>query len=161
MSTTTPQGETLMNELQQRNMTTMHKISSAPSHSFSPPVPAEAKFDGLTEIPQRVRDIATLRGLGYSLSEIGDQLAVTPQAVSLMLSRHRRALKSLHGAIDLHGLSSRAVNALGRHGISTRKQALERNVLPKLRGARNCGPKTLKEIEIWLGEEAAVGGSLC
>ena len=132
----------------------MHNMNSTTSHSISAAVPAEAKVEGLANIPQRVRDIATLRGLGYSLTEIGDQLAVTPQAVSLMLSRHRRVLKSLRGAIDLQSLSSRAVNALGRHGISTRKQARERNVLSKLRGARNCGPKTLKEIESWLGEES-------
>ncbi len=134
----------------------MHTVSSETSHPVSAVIPADARIEGLMDLPQRVRDIATLRGLGYSLREIASQLDVTPQAVSLMLSRHQRALKSLGGAIDLHGLSSRAVNALGRHGISSRKQARERNVLPKLRGARNCGPKTLREIECWMGEESMV-----
>ncbi|MBE2180647.1 MAG: sigma-70 family RNA polymerase sigma factor [Chthoniobacterales bacterium] len=135
-------------------MTTMHTVSSATSHPVPAVIPTDARIEGLADLPQRIRDIATLRGLGYSLREIASQLDVTPQAVSLMLSRHQRALKSLGGAIDLQGLSSRAVNALGRHGISSRKQARERNVLPKLRGARNCGPKTLREIESWLGEES-------
>lgn len=93
-----------------------------------------------------------MRGLGYSFREIAQQLSVTPQAVSLMLSRHRRALKSLNGAMELCHLSARAVNALGRHGISTRREAKERNVLQLLHGERNCGRKTLDEIERWMSE---------
>ena len=45
-----------------------------------------------------------LRGLGYSFREIGKQFSVTPQAVSLMLSRHRRSLKSLGTAVELGNL---------------------------------------------------------
>lgn len=104
------------------------------------------------EIPHRVRDIAMMRGLGYSFREIAQQLSVTPQAVSLMLSRHRRALKSLNGAMELSQLSARAVNALGRHGIATREEAREKDVLHLLRGERNCGRKTLDEIERWMSE---------
>lgn len=104
------------------------------------------------EIPPRVREIAMMRGLGYSFREIAQQLNVTPQAVALMLSRHRRALKSLKGAMELSQLSARAVNALGRHGISTRERAREQNVLGLLRGQRNCGRKTLDEIERWMSD---------
>ena len=74
----------------------------------------------LGEIPERVRQIAMLRGLGYSYRQIAGLLQVTPQAVSLMLTRHRRSLKSLRDAIELSSLSARAVNVLGRHGVSTR-----------------------------------------
>ena len=104
------------------------------------------------EIPHRVRDIAMMRGLGYSFREIAQQLNVTPQAVSLMLSRHRRALKSLNGAMELCHLSARAVNALGRHGVSTREEARANDVLHRLRSERNCGRKTLDEIERWMSE---------
>ena len=55
----------------------------------------------LEELPHRVRDIATLRGLGYTFREISEQFGVTPQAISLMLSRHRRVLKTLRGAVEL------------------------------------------------------------
>lgn len=104
------------------------------------------------DIPHRVRDIAMMRGLGYSFREIAEQLSVTPQAVSLMLTRHRRSLKSIKGAMELCHLSARAVNALGRHGISNREQAHEKNVVHLLRGERNCGRKTLEEIERWMSE---------
>lgn len=103
------------------------------------------------DVPQRVKEIAMLRGLGYSFREIGERLNVSPQAVSLMLSRHRRAAKSLDKTLQLRGLSSRAVNALGRHSIRTREQARERNILAMLPYERNCGSKTVNEIERWLG----------
>ncbi len=125
-------------------------------HMSNPTETAEAvsgpQFLSPDELPHRVRDIATLRGLGYSFREIAEQLDVTPQAVSLMLSRHRRSLKSLKGSIDLRSLSARAVNALGRHGISNREQARQKDVLQLLRGERNCGRKTIDEISRWLTE---------
>jgi len=43
----------------------------------------------LDEVPERVRQIATLRGLGYSYRQIAGPLNVTPQAVLLMLARRR------------------------------------------------------------------------
>lgn len=116
---------------------------------------AKPEFLSPDQLPHRVRDIATLRGLGYSFREIGDQLNVTPQAVSLMLSRHRRSIKSLKGSSDLCNLSARAVNALGRHKISTRTLARERDVLNLLRGERNCGRKTIDEITRWLAESGS------
>jgi hypothetical protein len=102
-------------------------------------------------VPQRVREIAMLRGLGYSFREIARQYHVTPQAISLMLSRHKKSAKSLRRATELTVLSSRAVNALGRLKILNREEARRRNALEPLTGARNCGRKTLAEIEQWLG----------
>ena len=104
------------------------------------------------DLPHRIRDIATLRGLGYSFREIGRELKVTPQAVSLMLARHRRSLASLGQAVELFHLSSRAVNALERRGIRTRREAVETNVLEHLREERNCGSKTRAEIQRWIEE---------
>jgi len=106
----------------------------------------------LADLPRRVRDIATLRGLGYSFREIGQELKITPQAVSLMLTRHRRSLASLGQAVDSLHLSSRAVNALERRGVRTRREALETNVLEHLRHERNCGSKTRAEIQRWMEE---------
>jgi DNA-directed RNA polymerase alpha subunit len=111
----------------------------------------------LEELPQRIRDIATLRGLGYTFREISKQFGVTPQAISLMLSRHRRVLKTLRGSVELAGLSPRAVNALGRHGIRSRAAAFEADVLELLKGERNCGKKTLEEIRRWMDEAPCAG----
>jgi DNA-directed RNA polymerase alpha subunit len=122
-------------------------------HALAPAkIPA---VDTIENLPRRVRDIATLRGLGYSFREIAREFEVSPQAISLMLSRHRRVLKQLRGAVELHNLSARAVNALGRHGVRTREEAVRRNVLDLLRGERNCGAKTLGEIERWIAEHEA------
>jgi hypothetical protein len=107
----------------------------------------------LGEIPERVRQIAMMRGLGYSYREIAGPFSVTPQAVSLMLTRHRRALESLRGAMEFSALSPRAVNVLGRHGIRTREQARQANVLERLAGERNCGRKTMDEIARWMEED--------
>lgn len=94
-----------------------------------------------------------LRGLGYSFREIGRELSVSPQAVSLMLSRHRRSFKSLGEAMELSNLSARAVNVLGRHGINNRAEARQRGVLELLQNERNCGRKTLEEIGRWVGTD--------
>jgi len=119
-------------------------------HSNVPPHSGRRDLD---DIPERVRQIAMMRGLGYSYREIAGPLNVTPQAVSLMLMRHRRSLKSLRGAMELSALSPRAVNALGRHGIRTREQAHQAKVLERLAGERNCGSKTLEEIARWIDED--------
>lgn len=107
----------------------------------------------LEGVPLRVREIAMLRGLGYSFREIGKQLSVSPQAVSLMLSRHLRSFQSLGEAMELGNLSARAVNVLGRHGINNRAKARQRGVLELLQNERNCGRKTLEEISRWIGTE--------
>ena len=80
-------------------------------------------------------------------------LQVTPQAISLMLTRHRRSFKSLRDALELNSLSARAVNALGRHGIRTPEKARKANVLALLAGERKCGRKTMDEIGRWVEEE--------
>ena len=111
------------------------------------------------EVPERVRQVAMLRGLGYSYRQIAGPLHVTPQAVSLMLTRHRRSLKSLRDAMELNSLSARAVNVLGRHGICTREQARQANVLERLAGERNCGRKTMDEIARWMEDGEHPAGS--
>ena len=111
---------------------------------------ANSTSNQLDAVPQRIREIAMLRGLGYSFRQIAQQFSVTPQAISLMLSRHRKSLKSLRGALELNNLSARAVNALARHGIRTREEARHQSVLELLKNERNCGRKTLGEIEQWL-----------
>jgi len=45
----------------------------------------------LEELPQRVRDIATLRGLGYTFREISEQFGVTPQRSKPMCSSCSKA----------------------------------------------------------------------
>ena len=119
--------------------------------------PLTGSVPGPAEVPWRIREIAMLRGLGYSYREIARPLGVTPQAVSIMLSRHRRSIKSLRGAMELGSLSSRAVNALARHGIRTRAEARDRLVLDRLQNARNCGRKTVEEIRNWI--DAGPGSS--
>ena len=111
-------------------------------------------FTVLEHIPGRIRDIAVLRGLGYSYREIASPLGVTPQAVSLMLMRHRRCLKQLKSDSDLHSLSARAVNVLSRHSVTTREEAREKNVIARLQQERNCGAKTISEIQRWMNEGA-------
>ncbi len=115
--------------------------------------PQVSRPQTLGEIPERVRQIAMMRGLGYSYREIAGPFSLTPQAVSLMLARHRRALKSLRGAMELSSLSARAVNVLGRQGIRTREQARQANVLERLAGERNCGRKTIGEIARWISDD--------
>lgn len=110
-------------------------------------------FLSIADIPHRIREIAIFRGLGYTFREIAEQLNITPQAVSLMLSRHRRVLKSLKGSMELSQLSARAANALGRYSVTTRAEARERKILEVLQNERNCGRKTLDELERWLAVE--------
>lgn len=121
-------------------------------HQQSSPVaePSASLAGTLEEVPQRVREIAMLRGLGYPFRQIAAHFNVTPQAVSLMLTRHQRSFKSLGKATELRTLSARAVNALGRNGIRNREDAVAKNALVLLKGQRNCGRKTLDEIAQWL-----------
>ncbi|MFM8790709.1 MAG: hypothetical protein ACKOEI_12845 [Chthoniobacterales bacterium] len=106
-------------------------------------------FDGM---PVRVRQIAVLRGLGYSLREIGDHFGVSPQAISLMLSRHQRRSAELSGTLEFAQLSPRAVSVLARLGIRSRVEARQSCVIKLLKGQRNCGPKTLQEVGRWMNE---------
>ncbi len=111
--------------------------------------PASATLDAL---PARVRDIAALRGLGYTFREIAEPLNITPQAASIMLSRYQRSLKSLRHSFELHNLSARAVNVLRRHGITSRDEAKRRDIARLLDNQRNCGRKTIEEIERWMND---------
>lgn len=77
-----------------------------------------------------MRQIAIMRGLGYSYREIAGLFSVAPQAVSLMLMRNRRSLKSLCGATELSALSRSDVNVLGRHRIRTREQVQQPQKFP-------------------------------
>lgn len=105
---------------------------------------------GLEDVPLHVRNLAALRGLGFSFREIGRSYGVTPQAASIMLSRQRALMKTLKRHSDLSGLSPRAVNSLGRLGIRTREAArAASNLEEKLRNQRNCGQKTIREILDW------------
>ena len=104
-------------------------------------------------VPERVRQIAMLRGLGYSYRQIAGSLHVTPQAVSLTLMRHRRSLKSLRDAMEMCSLSARAVNVLGRHGTRTRAEARATDLLEHLTRERNCGRKTIDEIARWMEQD--------
>lgn len=111
--------------------------------------------DVLAKLPGRVRDIATLRGLGYTCVEIGRRFGITAQAVSATLARHHRRIGDFGPGSDLLELSARAANALARVGINSRADT-GRDIFALLRRERNCGEKTLDEIRRWLerGEKA-------
>lgn len=106
----------------------------------------------VNELPRFVRDVAAWRGLGYSLREISRNYGVTPQALSVMLVRQRQRWRSspVLASGELAGLSPRAINCLGRLGISKRDDARRLAGLEKcLRSERNCGSKTIREILDW------------
>jgi hypothetical protein len=107
------------------------------------------------ELPTRILHIAALRGLGYSLRAIGRHFEVSPQAISVMLSRQKTEQRGARSLGGMQKLSPRAVNVLGRLRIKNLSEA--RGVTDwreRLRGLRNCGQKTTTEICEW-----ASGGS--
>jgi hypothetical protein len=105
----------------------------------------------LEEIPLHVRNVAALRGLGYSFRQIGETYGVTPQAASVMLARQKALLKNLKRQSELTGLSPRAVNCLGRLDLRSRETARAvSNLEAKLQHQRNCGQKTIREILDWV-----------
>jgi hypothetical protein len=112
--------------------------------------------DALAGLPGRVRDIATLRGLGYTCMEIGRRFGITPQAVSATLARHHRHVGDFGQRQEMLELSARAANVLTRIGINSRAEARGRDIFALLRHERNCGEKTMDEIRRWLerGAEA-------
>ena len=111
---------------------------------------AGVPFRGLSDLPESVRDTAVLHGLGFGRREIARQLGTTSEAVSQTLARHRRCLVRMDAAMELPGLSARAVNALGRHGIRSREEGRSRGIVRLLQNERNCGLKTVEEIQRWL-----------
>ena len=110
----------------------------------------EARQDAPSTAPLRIQQIAMLRGLGFSFRQIAKTLGTTPSAASMALHRHRRDRQFLQKCSELDGLSGRAINVLGRHGIQTRRDALAKSLLEKLCTERNCGPKTKSELREWL-----------
>lgn len=105
----------------------------------------------LEDIPRSIRDIAALRGLGYTYSEIGHSLGVTAQAISVTLVRYRRKLASTRGSKHMMGLSTRALNVLSKHCISDPSDPRLSTMLEHFPGERNCGAKTIMEIQRWAG----------
>jgi hypothetical protein len=75
-------------------------------------------------LPRRFLHMAALRGLGYSLRAIGRNYGVSPQAVSVMLTRHKKLLRAARSGTGMESLSPRAVNVLGRLRISGRTEAI-------------------------------------
>ena len=113
---------------------------------FAPP----GADDVLANLPGRVRDIATLRGLGSKCIEIGRRFGITAQAVSATLARYHRQVGDLAERKEMLELSARAVNVLTRIGVSSRSDARGRDIFVLLRRERNCGEKTMDEIRRWL-----------
>ena len=106
--------------------------------------------DILATLPGRVRDIAALRGLGFTCMDIGRRFGITPQAVSA--TRTTRAYPDglrNHPSTDGAG-PARAANALSRIGVNSRADARGRDVFTLLSRERNCGTKSLDEIRRWL-----------
>lgn len=101
-------------------------------------------------LPPRVRDIAIIRGLGYSLAQISRHMDLTPQVVSITLNRHRRRIKDLVLRTEHWTRSTRAATAPGRMHVSTREKARAMKVPAKLRRQRNCGEKTIYKIKCCL-----------
>ena len=106
--------------------------------------------DVLANLPGRVRDIATLRGLGYTCFEIGRRFGITAQAVSATLARYHHRVGDFGERKEMLELSARAANALTRIGIVSRADARGRDIFALLRRERNCGEKTMDEIRRWL-----------
>ncbi len=109
----------------------------------------------LDALAQEVRYAAALRGLGLSYTAIGKQLGLAPRGVSALLRQHRRCLGNIDVATGLNGLSSRAVNTLGRLGVRTLAEAREANVLARLVTMRNCGGKTADELARWMEADSS------
>ena len=106
--------------------------------------------DILSSLPGRVRDIATLRGLGYKCVEIGQRFGITAQAVSATLARYHRHVGDFRERKHMLELSARACKVLTRLGIESRSDARGRDIFALLRRERNCGEKTIDEIRRWL-----------
>jgi hypothetical protein len=136
---------------------TSHPVTAPTNVVPKTAAPLAVKLPRVEDLPERVREYAVLRGLGYAFRQIGQAYHVTPQAVSIMLSRHRQCLGVLGGIDAPGGLSSRAANVLGRLGIHAPAQARGLDLTRLLANQRNCGRKTADEIRRWAaaGNEAA------
>lgn len=113
----------------------------------------ESQDKTVASLPGRVRDIAALRGLGFTCLEIGRRFGISAQAVSITLARYRHRHDLLDGNGEMLELSSRAANALSRIGVTNRTEGRRSDIFVLLRGQRNCGTRTLEEIRSWLERE--------
>lgn len=134
-----------------QNTSTYEQSSTEVFRPRRHPSPAQA----LEFSAGRVRDVAALRGLGFSYREIAAHYGVTPQAISLLLTRNRKNMRAIGGNPELASLSARACAALQRLGVHSRQQAVSADVLGRLQNARNCGRKTLEEIGDWISSLSA------
>ena len=116
-------------------------------------IPPESQDKTVASLPGRVRDIAALRGLGFTRLEIGRRFGSSAQAVSITLTRYRHRHDLLDGKAEMLELSSRAANALSRIGVTNRSDARRVDIFELLRRQRNCGTRTLEEIRTWLESE--------
>jgi hypothetical protein len=135
----------------------VNQIEISPPHTdasfVSDPGSGVTTIPSLDEIPLHVRNVAALRGLGFTFRQIGRTYGVTPQAASIMLARQRALMKGQGRRPELAGLSPRAVNCLGRLGIRDRAGARAvPNLEARLQNQRNCGQKTIREILDWAAD---------
>ena len=141
----------------------MNTADFAPPFVAQPPpesgdcfTPGPSGLPDPEELPRRILHIAALRGLGYPLRTIGRSYGVTPQAISVMLARHKAATRPGRSRAGLEGLSPRAVNVLGLLRIRNRADAQGvTDWEARLRGLRNCGKKTVAEIRQWASGAAS------
>ena len=134
----------------------VNQIEISPPHTADGVVSAPNPESGgtsipsLDDIPLHVRNVAALRGLGFTFRQIGRTFGVSPQAASIMLVRQRALMKVQSRRPELAGLSPRAVNCLGRLGIRDRAGARAfPDLEARLQNQRNCGEKTIREILDW------------
>jgi hypothetical protein len=105
------------------------------------------------DLPPQVREVATLRGMGLSVTRIGGVLRLPRCRVVKLLTLYRRPFKSLRLIMGERKLSSRAVNSLGLCGIHTPDEALARGiygVMQSLQNLPNCGASTRDEVRKWM-----------
>jgi len=134
-------------------MMSVNQIEISPPQSLAADRANGANIPSLDEIPLHVRNVAALRGLGFTFRQIGRTYGVTPQAASIMLARQRALMKAQGRRPELAGLSPRAVNCLGRLGIRDRAGARAMPDLEaRLQNQRNCGQKTIREILDWAAD---------
>ena len=116
-------------------------------------VPLAEALLSTDDLPPQVREVATLRGMGLSVTRIGGVLRLPRCRVVKLLTLYRRPFKSLRLIMGERKLSSRAVNSLGLCGIHTPDEALARGidgVMQSLQNLPNCGASTRDEVRKWM-----------
>jgi len=116
-------------------------------------VPLAQALLSINDLPPQVREVATLRGMGLSVTRIGGVLKLPRCRVVKLLTLYRRPFKSLRLIMGERKLSSRAVNSLGLCGIHTPEDAFARGVdgvMQSLLNLPNCGVSTRDEVRRWM-----------